>query len=324
MAYNSLQQLRTNIEAIRIALSFQPGDRLEEEQLDTLRAYAGFGGLKAILFPFGPVEEWRKLNASQNDLKLYPSVMELHGILQEKLSEADYKTAVDSLRDSVLTAYYTPAVVPQVLYQALKDHTILPSCLYEPSSGAGIFISEAVKAFPDLQQVTAVEKDLLTGKVLSALASSLPVATQVHVKGLEQTEGSENSRYDFIVSNIPFGNFQVYDPAYPEKHLSGKIHNYFFAKGMDKLADGGVMAFITTDAFLNAASNRSAREHLFNRADFISLSVLPDNLMKDTGNTEAPSHLLIVQKRDGKQNWPKMKNCCWIRTGGRMSSAVTR
>jgi hypothetical protein len=124
MAYNSLQQLRTNIEAIRIALFFQPGDRLEEGQLDTLHAYAGFGGLKAILFPSGPLEEWRKLNASQNDLKLYPSLMELHVLLQEKLSEADYKTAVDSLRDSVLTAYYTPAVVPQVLYQVLKDHTI--------------------------------------------------------------------------------------------------------------------------------------------------------------------------------------------------------
>jgi hypothetical protein len=300
MAYNSLQQLQTNIAAIRIALSFQPGDRLEEAQLETLRAYAGFGGLKVILFPEGPVDEWKDQNASQNDLKLYPSVMELHGLLREKLGESAYKNAVDSLRESILTAYYTPPVLPQVLYQALKDHTILPSRMYEPSSGAGIFITEAVKAFPDLQQITAVEKDLLTGKVLTAVASGLPVPTQVQVKGLEETEASENGCYDLIVSNIPFGSFQVYDPAYPEKHLSGRIHNYFFAKGLDKLADGGMMAFITSDAFLNSPSNRSAREHLFNRADFISVSVMPDNLMKDTGNTEAPSHLLIVQKREGK------------------------
>jgi hypothetical protein len=305
MAYNSLTQLRTNIEAIRIALAYKPGDRLEETQVNNLRDYAGFGGLKAILFPEGPVSEWEKLNASQNDLKLYPSVMELHQLLRKELSETDYKSAVDSLRESVLTAYYTPEVVPQVLYQALKEFTILPSRLYEPSSGAGIFITEAIKSFPELQQVTAVEKDLLTGKVLTALAGTLPVPAAVQIKGLEQTAEKENGQYDLIVSNIPFGNFQVFDPVYPEKSISGKIHNYFFAKGMDKLADGGIMAFITTDAFLNAPSNRAAREHVFNRADFISLSVMPDNLMKDTGNTEAPSHLLVLQKRNGKTSLSK-------------------
>src|SRR5690606_16357460 len=99
-----------------------------------------------------------------------------------------------------------------------------------------------------------------------------------------------------VASNIPFGNFSVYDPAFTDKQLSGKIHNYFFAKGLDKLTDGGLMAYITTDAFLNSPSNKTAREYLFQRADFISLSVLPDNLMLDTGNTQAPSHLLVVQK----------------------------
>lgn len=302
MAYNSLQQLRNNIEAIRIALNFQPADALDEAQLNILRSYAGFGGLKAILFPEGPVSEWEKLNASQNDLKLYPSVMELHGLLREKLSESDYKKAIDSLRESILTAYYTPAVVPQVIYETLTAHDLLPSRLYEPSAGAGIFISEAVKALPGLRQVTAVEKDLLTGKVLTALASAFPVQAEVKVMGLEQTDALENGRYDLVVSNIPFGNFQVYDPAYPEKSISGKIHNYFFAKGLDKLANGGIMVFITTAAFLNTPDNRAARAYLFDRADFISLTILPDNLMKDTGNTEVASHLLVVQKNDKKIN----------------------
>src|SRR6185312_7538687 len=83
--------------------------------------------------------------------------------------------------------------------------------------------------------------------------------------------------------------------------LSGKIHNYFFAKGLDKIADGGLLAYITTDAFLNSPSNQTAREYLFDKSDFISLTVMPDNLMKDTGNTEAPNHLLIVQKNQNKQ-----------------------
>jgi N12 class adenine-specific DNA methylase len=303
MAYNSLQQLRTNIEAIRIALSFQPGDRLKEAQLETLRGYAGFGGLKAILFPEGPVDEWKKQNASQNDLKLYPSVMELHGLLREKLSEAEYKNAVDSLRESILTAYYTPPVVPQVLYETLKTNGISPRRPYEPSSGAGIFITEMIKVFPEVEKVMAIEKDILTGRVLKALSANLPVPVDVSIRGLEESPVSENGQHDLIVSNIPFGNFQVFDPAYPDKKISGRIHNYFFAKGLDKLADGGILAFLTTDAFLNSPDNRAAREYLFDRADFISITVMPDNLMKDTGNTEASSHLLVVQKHTGKESY---------------------
>ena len=119
---------------------------------------------------------------------------------------------------------------------------------------------------------------------------------------MEQAPVNDNGTYDLIVSNIPFGNFSVYDEAFPEKELYGKIHNYFFAKGLDKIADGGLLAYITTDAFLNNPSNKQAREYLFNNADFISLTVMPDNLMKDTGNTEAPSHLLVVQKNEGKRS----------------------
>ncbi len=142
---------------------------------------------------------------------------------------------------------------------------------------------------------------MLTGRVLSALSSSFTVPTTVHITGFEQAPIYDNGKYDLIVSNIPFGNFSVYDPAYRSEALSGKIHNYFFAKGLDKLRDGGLLAYITTDAFLNNPSNKTVRQYLFNEADFISLTVMPDNLMKDTGNTEAPSHLLIVQKNETKQ-----------------------
>ncbi len=103
-----------------------------------------------------------------------------------------------------------------------------------------------------------------------------------------------------IVSNIPFGNFPVLDAAFKDESLTGKIHNYFFAKGLDKIKEGGLLAYIATNSFLNSPSNQMAREYLFNHADFISLNVMPDNLMKDTGNTEAPSHLLIAQKNMSK------------------------
>ena len=180
--------------------------------------------------------------------------------------------------------------------------------MYEPSAGSGIFITEAVKIFPNLEQITAVEKDRLSGFILSAVNSTLPIENVLYIKGLEETPIQENGSFDLVVSNIPFGNFSVYDEAFPDKAISGKIHNYFFAKGLDKLADGGLMGYITTDGFLNSPSNESARKYLFQNADFVSLAVMPDNLMKETGNTEAPNHLLIVQKNISKKELSNAEN----------------
>ena len=302
MSYNSQQKLKDNIEAIRISLNWSERMVLSSDQISALKKYSGFGGLKAILFPNTSKEEWKKLNASREDLKLYPQIMELHEILQQKLTDKEYKDAIVSIRNSILTAFYTPEVIPQSLYTVLKEKSIEPTAMYEPSSGAGVFVTEAVAAFPSLQEINAVEKDFLTGTVLTALSSSLSVPTSTEIKGFEETASSENGQYDLIVSNIPFGNFKVYDESIQEKELKDKIHNYFFVKGLDKLKDGGLMAYITTEAFLNSHSNQIAREYLFNRSNFISLNVMPDNLMKDTGNTEASSHLLIVQKNQAKES----------------------
>ncbi|RZM27618.1 MAG: DNA methylase [Pedobacter sp.] len=301
MAYNVLQKLNDNISAIRIALHYQKGNPLSADDTARLRKYSGFGGIKAILYPNGGQEEWQANGATKEDLKLHGDMMQLHELLKANYPDNQYKEIIGSLRNSVLTAFYTPEIVPQTFYETLNEQGIQPNRIYEPSAGSGVFINEAVKAFPELEQVTTVEKDRLSGLVLSALNSTLPVKTDTHITGFEEAPLTDNGSYDLIVSNIPFGNFSVYDEAYPNKVLSGKIHNYFFAKGLDKLAEGGLMAYITTDAFLNNPSNRTAREYLFDKADFISLAVMPDNLMKDTGNTEAPNHLLIVQKNTIKQ-----------------------
>ena len=302
MSYNSQQKLKDNIEAIRIALNWSAGQVLPADQISALKKYAGFGGLKAVLFPNATKEEWKKQNASKEDLKLHPQIISLHELLQQQLTDKEYKQAIDSIRNSILTAFYTPDIIPKSLFAVIKEKGIAPEAMYEPSSGAGVFVTEAAAAFPSLQTINAVEKDFLTGKVLTALSSSLPVSATVQIKGFEETPASENGQFDLIVSNIPFGNFKVYDESIPEKELKDKIHNYFIAKGLDKLKDGGLMAFITTDAFLNSPSNQIAREYVFSKADFISLNVMPDNLMKETGNTEAPSHLLIVQNNQAKQS----------------------
>ena len=296
MAYNVSQKLKDNLQAIRIALDYQNGRPLSVEDAGNLKKYSGFGGIKVVLYPCGSQEEWQSNGATKEDLKHHREIMQLHDLLKENYPETAYKEIIASLRNSVLTAFYTPEVVPKTLYSVLAAQGIQPKRLYEPSAGSGVFISEAVTIFPELEQITAVEKDRLTGLVLSAINSSLSVKTDTHIIGFEEAPIKDNGSYDLVVSNIPFGNFSVYDESFPDKELSGKIHNYFFVKGLDKLAEGGLMAFISTDAFLNSPSNQTARQYLLERADFVSLTVMPDNLMKDTGNTEASSHLLIVQK----------------------------
>ncbi|WCT13323.1 DNA methylase [Mucilaginibacter jinjuensis] len=307
MAYNPREKLAANIAALRIVLDWDGNRSFNEAEVSALKAYSGFGGLKAVLYPPGEREEWIKMNASEADLRLYPQVMELHSLLKEKLSSYGYKRAFDDLQDSSLTAYYTPDLVPRAIYTALGDRGLLPKRLYEPSAGAGIFISEAVRLLPDLQNVTAVEKDSLTGKVLSAICSAMSLPTDVQVKGFEETAATEKGQFDLIASNIPFGNISVFDPAYRNNSITDRIHNYFFAKGLDKIGHGGLLAYLTTDAFLNTPGNDLARKHLFTSADFVSLLILPDNLMKDHANVEAPTHLLLVQKNDHKETFSEVE-----------------
>lgn len=300
MGYNIHQKLGDNIAALQIALKWQKGDVVSPEDLSALQKYSGFGGIKAVLQPYGSHEKWKKNVTSRQDLDLYTPIKVLHELLQDNLSEDDYKEAIDSLRNSVLTSFYTPAFVPQTLYALLKENGVEPKRLYEPSSGAGIFVTEAINAFSGLNEIVAVEKDKLTSNVLSSLTSNSDTIIKVFESPFEKMPVIDNGQYDLIVSNIPFGNFAVYDPLYSGTGFNDRIHNYFIVHGLTKIKDGGLLAFITTDGFMNSPANEKVRQHLFLGADFISLAVLPDNLMKDTGGTEAPSHLLIVQKNREK------------------------
>jgi len=301
MAYNSLHKLKANIAAIEVALKWRDGKIISDDDLSILKSYSGFGGIKAILFPLQPLEKWQADNGiSESDMRLHSDIMRLHELLTANFQQKEYDIIVSSIRNSVLTSFYTPEVVPSTLYSVFNKIGIKPLRVYEPSAGAGIFITEAVKMMPSIQHITAVEKDQLTGLILSAINSSLDKKVQTHICGFEDTPSKDNGTYDLVVSNIPFGNFGVYDKEFHSPELTGKIHNYFFAKGLEKLADGGIMAFITTDGFMNSPSNAEVRKYLFERSDFLALAVMPDNLMTDTGGTQAPNHLLIVQKRDDK------------------------
>ncbi|MES2063417.1 MAG: helicase-related protein [Bacteroidota bacterium] len=302
MAFNAAKQLRINIDAIRLALDWDGKRQFSEEEARVLKSYSGFGGLKAALYPKAPIEDWQKRNASEADLRLYPLVLELHETLESRLDPSAYKKAVDDLQRSSLTAFYTPAFVPQALYAAMRAQEIFPKTVYEPSAGAGVFVAQAFNAFDEIH-VNAVEKDWLTVKVLQAYLKTQSEGVTIQNKSFEETSATEKGQYDIIASNIPFGNISVFDPAYQNSPVTSRIHNYFFVKGLDKLADGGLLAYLVTDAFLNQPANETARKLVFTQADFISVSVLPDNLMKENANVEAPSHLFIVQKNDDKKGF---------------------
>ncbi len=157
MGYNTHQKLIDNVNAIRIALEWKEGDRLSSNQTDALKEYAGFGGIKAVLYPNTTNEDWAKEKATENDLKLFDDIKALHNLLQQHYNATEYKQIIDSLKNSVLTAFYTPDVIPKAVYESLKYKGIQPESIYEPSAGAGIFITEAAKAFHHLKNITAVE-----------------------------------------------------------------------------------------------------------------------------------------------------------------------
>lgn len=198
-----------------------------------LKKYGGFGGIKAILYPKAAISEWEKLGATTEDLKLYPKMMEFHELLEENLSPKNYQEAISSVKNSVLTAFYTPEFLPKLIYNSLSKLSLSPKKLYEPSAGAGVFITAATEKFPRLERIEAVEKDLLTAKVLSTLMGTYQIEHQVHHSGFEELTAKPQN--DLVISNIPFGNFNVFDPAIDDHNVKSRIHNYFFAKGLEHL-----------------------------------------------------------------------------------------
>lgn len=301
MAYNELEKLGDNLQALKIALRYSVDKQiLSAEELAALRRYSGFGGIKALLYGAGSRRQWIDQGAIKDDLKLHEGIQYLHELLQQYFPANEYRAVVESLKNSMLTAFYTPAFLPEKLFDVLDQAGIRPRRIFDPSAGAGVFTDKAVQQWGDAIQINVYEKDRLTGLVLLAITSGYPAACQVNIRGFEQSSEQETGNYDLVVSNVPFGNISVFDPAH-DREFTQRIHLYFLTKGLEKLAEGGLMAYIISDNFLQSPENKRTREYLLSKADFISLAVLPDNLMADTGNTDAASHLLIVQKNSTKR-----------------------
>ena len=305
MSYNRLQTMRDNIEAIRLVLSLGVAGRTAQtaEEVAVLRKYAGFGGLKCILNDANELADAAKW--SKSDIELFAPTVELRRLIHDySKDDKEFARYMDSLKVSVMTAFYTPAPVIDAISDALKNYGVEIRSFLEPSAGQGAFIDSFLRndRYPGAE-VLAYEKDLLTGKILAALHPSI----LTRIEGFEKIESDFNGYFDVAASNVPFGDFAVADPAYAVSKEIGyrqaakSLHNYFFLKGLDQVREGGLIAFITSQGVMNAASP-FIRMELVKQADLVAALRLPNNTFSDNAGTDVGSDLIILQKHTGKKS----------------------
>ncbi len=304
MAYNKLQTMLDNIEAIRLAFRLGVAGRSAQnaEEREILRKYVGFGGLKCILNDANELADAAKW--SKSDIELFAPTVELRRLIHDySKDDKEFARYMDSLKASVLTAFYTDNRIVDAMSDALKYSGIEVKSFLEPSAGQGAFIDSFLRndRYPGAE-VLAYEKDLLTGKILSALHPSI----LTRIEGFEKIERDFNGYFDVAASNVPFGDFAVADPAYAVskdiayRQATKTIHNYFFLKALDQVREGGLVAFIASQGVMNAGSP-FIRMELVKRADLVAALRLPNNTFSDNAGTDAGSDLIILQKHTGKK-----------------------
>nr|WP_162222532.1 DNA methylase [Bacteroides acidifaciens] len=294
--------MRDNIEAIRLALRLDVEHRNAENALEReiLRKYAGFGGLKCILQDANELADTAKW--SKSDIELFAPTVELRRLIHDySKNDKEFAAYMDSLKASVLTAFYTPEPVIDAIADSLKVNGIEVKSLLEPSAGQGAFVDSFLQRYPGAETL-AFEKDLLTGKILAALHPSI----STEIKGFEKIDPDFEGYFDVAASNIPFGDFAVADPRYATskeiayRQSTRAIHNYFFLKSLDSVHEGGIVAFIASQGVMNAASP-FVRMEMMRRADLVGAFRLPNNTFSDNAGTDAGSDLIILQKHTNKK-----------------------
>ena len=261
------QKFARNIEAIRTLFQLEQehrGATAEEQQV--LAQYVGWGGLADAFDP--NKDGWAKEYA------------ELKGLL----SEDEYAAA----RSSVLNAHYTSPTVIRGIYDAVERMGFRSGNILEPSMGVGNFFGMLPDSMAD-SRLYGVELDSVTGRI----AKKLYPQADITVAGFETTD--RRDFYDLAVGNVPFGQYKVNDKAYNK--LGFSIHNYFFAKAIDQVRPGGVVAFVTSRYTLDSKDS-SARKHMAERADLLGAIRLPNNAFRANAGTDVVSDIIFLQKRD--------------------------
>ena len=305
MAYNKKAVLAANAEAIRVVLRLEKEHRLATEaEKRILRGYQGFGGLKCVLNRTDTPADIRYWSKSEQEL-FAPTQQLKQMIYREAVDAHTAKRYWESIKASVLTSFYTDRRIVSAISDALATSGVtLKRCL-DPSSGMGAFAETFAK---QVGIVDALEKDLLTARISQALHPYGEGNIFVRNEPFEAIAPLEEAeKYDLVTSNIPFGDFMVYDREYSrgndlfKKESTRAIHNYFFVKGLDCTREGGLVAFITSQGVLDAALNEPIRRHLMGNSRLISTIRLPSGMFSEQAGTEVGSDLIVLQKQSGKE-----------------------
>lgn len=261
-------RFRRNTEAIRVLKQCEEENRFatpEEQQL--LAQYVGWGGIP---------EAFDENNAAWQSE---------YNELSQLLSDEEYQSA----RESTLTAFYTPPVVISAIYKVMEQMKFKEGNILEPSCGIGNFIGMLPQSMQN-SRVYGVEID----KISAGIAQQLYQRSSIAGQPFEQAE-IPDSFFDAVVGNVPFGDFSVADKRYDKNHFL--IHDYFFAKSLDKLRLGGVMALVTSKGTMDK-ENPAVRKYIAQRAELLGAIRLPNDTFKGNAGTEVVSDILILQKRD--------------------------
>ena len=260
------QRLEDNINAIRVLKSLNENQANEHEK-EILSKYVGWGGL-ADVFDEKKKGQWEN---ARNYLK-------------EVLTSEEYSNA----RESTLTAFYTPKVIIDTIYKGLKNLGFEKGSILEPSCGIGNFIGNLPEEFSG-SKFYGVELDSLSGNI----AKKLYPESNIQIKGFEKTVFPNNS-FDIAIGNVPFGDFKVADRDYNRNNFM--IHDYFFAKSIDKVKNGGIIAFVTSSGTLDK-KDASVRKYIGERTEFLGAIRLPNNIFKGIAGTEVTSDIIFLKKR---------------------------
>ncbi len=276
------EKYHNNIAAIRTLRTIEEEKRLATpEEQEILAKYVGWGGLS---------QAFDSENASWKNE---------YNVLKQLLNNDEYIAA----RASTTTSFYTSSVIIEEMYNALGKMGFKGGDVLEPAMGVGNFFGLMPEEMRSNSRLSGVELDSISGRISKQLYQT----ADIKVKGYEKTLFSDN-KFDIAVGNVPFGDIMVADPRYDKHHF--KIHDYFFAKTLDKVRPGGVVAFITSKGTLDK-QNDSVRKYLAERAELVGAVRLPNNAFKSIAGTEVTSDILFFQKRDelavgAEPEWTKL------------------
>ena len=263
------ERINHNIEAISMLNRVESGEReLDISAQEVLANYVGWGGLPEV-FDESKEGQWKGARS----------------FLKENLSQAEYEAA----RESTLTSFYTPKTVIDSMYSTLLEMGFKNGNILEPSMGIGNFIGNLPDEMKN-SKFYGVELDSVSGRIGKLLYPE----SDIQVKGLEETSFSNNF-FDVAIGNVPFGEYKVNDREYNKNNFL--IHDYFFAKSIDKVRNGGIIAFITSSGTMDK-KDESVRRYIAARAEFLGAIRLPNDTFQGVAGTEVTSDIIFLKKRD--------------------------